>query len=379
MGDVTPHGVRWEQVLAFRLRRQRLARRIGRDAMLQVAADLCGLHAQVMSSAELTLWARVDELRPGDVARELWDERRLVKTWAMRGTLHLLPASDVPVWQAGLSSFRHYLAPSWLKNFGVSAVELDQMLASIPVALDGRLLTRQELASEVARLTGSVNLGQKLGHSWGALLKPASYRGLLCFGPSQGQNVRFTRPDQWLADWRPADSDEAWREVGRRYLGGFGPAPAQDFARWWGGVSSARASRLFQSLGAEAASVEVDGVRMWLLSSQLDELEVPPPPRCVRLLPAFDQYVIGAPRGADHVIAPAFRSRVYRNQGWISPVLLVDGRMEGVWRHERKGSRLSVTIEPFSDQPASVRSGAEAEAERLAAYLGGKLELIWTG
>jgi hypothetical protein len=104
--------VRWEQVLAFRLRRQRLARRIGREAILQVAADLCGLHAQVMSSAELTLWARVDELRPGDLARELWDERRLVKTWAMRGTLHLLPASDVPVWQPpsahfGITSLLH--------------------------------------------------------------------------------------------------------------------------------------------------------------------------------------------------------------------------------------------------------------------------------
>src|SRR5262249_36781327 len=138
-------------------------------------------------------------------------------------------------------------------------------------------------------------------------------------------------------------------------------------------------TRLFQSLGAQAAQVEVDGVRMWLLSSQLEQLDVPLPQRCVRLLPAFDQYVIGAPRAADRVLAPAFRSRVYRNQGWISPVLLVDGRMEGRGRPERKGRRLSVTIEPFLDQPAAVRSGAEAEAERLAAYLGGKLELVWGG
>ena len=378
MGDVTPHGVRWEQVLAFRLRRQRLARRIGRDAMLQVAADLCGLHAQVMSSAELTLWARVDELRPGDVARELWDERRLVKTWAMRGTLHLLPASDVPVWQAALSSFRHYLAPSWLKNFGVTGVEVDELLAAIPLALDGRLLTRQELASEVARITGSPNLGHKLGHSWGSLLKPASYRGLLCFGPSQGQNVRFTRPDQWLPDWRPADPTQAWREVTRRYLGAFGPARREDFARWWG-MSAARAEKLLEDLGAEATHIDVEGGRLWLLSSQLDDLDDSLPRRCIRLLPAFDQYVVGAPRGADHVIPTALRSRVYRNQGWISPVLLVDGRMEGVWRHERKGNRLSVTIEPFSDQPASVKSAAQAEAERLASFLGGKLELTWVG
>ena len=125
MAEPGLRGVSWEQVLAFRLSRQHLTRRAGRNAILEVAADVCGLHAQVMSSAELTLWARMDGLRPEDVAHLLWDRRSLVKMWAMRGTLHIIPAPDVPVWQAALSSFRHYLAPGWLKNFGVSAVELD--------------------------------------------------------------------------------------------------------------------------------------------------------------------------------------------------------------------------------------------------------------
>ena len=70
--------------------------------------------------------------------------------------------------------------------------------------------------------------------------------------------------------------------------------------------------------------------------------------------------------------------RVYRSQGWISPVLLVDGRMEGVWRHERKGGRLVVEIEPFAEQPGWVRHGAEQEAERLARFLGGELKFIWS-
>ena len=70
--------------------------------------------------------------------------------------------------------------------------------------------------------------------------------------------------------------------------------------------------------------------------------------------------------------------RVYRSQGWISPVLLVDGRMEGVWRHERKGGRLVVEIEPFTEQPGWVRHGAEQEAERVARCLGGELKFIWS-
>ena len=76
--------------MAWRLRRHHLHEPAPAAAMLEVAAAICGLHAQLMSSAELTLWARVAGLEPDAVQRALWNDRSLVKTWAMRGTLHLL-------------------------------------------------------------------------------------------------------------------------------------------------------------------------------------------------------------------------------------------------------------------------------------------------
>ena len=74
--------------------------------MLAVASHLCGLHAQVISSAELTVWSRVEDLERGAVQRALWEDRTLVKTWAMRGTLHLLPADELPMWHAALGTSR---------------------------------------------------------------------------------------------------------------------------------------------------------------------------------------------------------------------------------------------------------------------------------
>jgi hypothetical protein len=59
-------------------------------------------------------------------------------------------------------------------------------------------------------------------------------------------------------------------------------------------------------------------------------------------------------------------------------VLLVDGRIEGVWRHERSGGAIAVEIAPFGRPGRDVRAGAEAEAERLAGFLGGDLRLAWT-
>jgi DNA glycosylase AlkZ-like len=197
----------WAQVAAWRAVRHHLDGRAPGGAMLEVAARIAGVHAQVLSSAELTLWARVEGLAPDDVGHALWSERSLVKTWAMRGTLHLLPAAEYPMWQAALSTGRPWEARSWQRGFGVSLAELERLNAAVAEALDGRQLTREELATEVARVTGSEALGGKLRESWGALLKPAAALGLLCFAPSQGQQVRFTRPGRpgcwsaWARTW----------------------------------------------------------------------------------------------------------------------------------------------------------------------------------
>jgi hypothetical protein len=101
------------------------------------------------------------------------------------------------------------------------------------------------------------------------------------------------------------------------------------------------------------------------------------PRNVARLLPGFDQWVIGASRSAPALLDPQHKARVYRPQGWISPVLLVNGRTDGVWRHERTRRSLIVEIEPFGRTPKWVRTQAACEAERLADFLGGELDLRW--
>jgi len=371
-------GLRWAQVMAWRSARHHLDERVPAKAMLDVVADIAGLHAQVMSSAELTLAARVEDAAPDDVRRALWEERSLVKTWAMRGTLHLLPAAELPRWQAALSTRRGWEAGAWQRGFGVTLEELGRLNDAVARALDGRLLTREELAAEVGRLTGSEELGDKLRESWGALLKPAAALGLLCFAPNQGQQVRFTRPDTWLGGWTEHDPDQAMAEVTRRFLAASGPVTREDFARWWGIPSPARGGRLLERLGSEVARVEVEGTAAYALAADLPGLAGAGGSRAVRLLPAFDQYVVTATLQAERLMPGPFKARVYRPQGWLSPVLLVGGRMDGTWRQEARGRRLLVTIEPFTGPPpAWARRAAEAEAERLAAFTGGELELRW--
>ncbi len=369
----------WEQALAWRMGRHHLVERAPRRSLVGVAERICGLHAQVMSSAELTAWARVEELAPDAVSKALWKQRSLVKLWAMRGTLHLLPARELGLWLGATATYEHYLKPTWLRGFETTEKELEALIAAIDTSLDGRLFTREELGEEIERVTRSKGVKEKVQGSWGPFLKPASFQGKLCFGPSEGQRVRFTSPASWLkSPLVIVPADEAAAEITRRYLGAFGPAAREDLARWWG-VAPAQGGRMLAALGDETVRVDVEGTEGWMLSAHAKEAQAAAPVELARLLGGFDMWVIGASRGAAALLDPAQRKRVYRNQGWISPVLLVNGRMEGVWRHERKGRRLLVTIEPFAGRtPRWVRTQLEAEAERLALFLGGDLSVSWS-
>ena len=367
------------RVLARRVARQHLAPRRPATELLGVVRDIAGAHAQVASSAELTLWTRLDGLEQGAVDRALWEERTLVKTWAMRGTLHLLPAEERGLWVTALSQLkpRHH-TPAWLRYHGLERDEAEAMVQAIPEALAGQWLTREELAREVAAIVGRPHLEEKLRGGFGDLLKPAAFGGELCFAPSEGQRVRFARPRDWLGTPpEPVDPEEAVREVVRRYLGAFGPATREHFARWFGMPSPAQAGRWIRSLGDEVVAVETEGVDMWLLAEDLEEARTAEPTAAVRLLPAFDHYVVAAPRDSAAVLAPGHRARVYRPQGWMSPVVIVDGVIVGVWRHEIFDERVSVDVEPFGDLPGEVREDVEGEARRLGELLGIEASVEW--
>lgn len=362
----------WKQVLAWRVERHHLGERAGAGSMLRVVARICGLHAQLMSSAELSAWARVEGLEREEVQRALWEERSLVKTWAMRGTLHLLPSDEFALWQAALSTYDHFLKGAWLRASGMSQPELETLIEAIGSVLDGETLAREELARRVGRQVGSEDLPARLAGSWGSMLKPAAFRGKLCFAPSAGRNVRFTHPGSWLSAAQPVEPAEAVGEITRRYLGAYGPATREDFARWWAGLSPAGALKAFKALGADALPVHVEGAESWMLAEQLEDVTEATPQKNVSLLPAFDPYVIGAPRGQASILAAEAKTRVYRAQGWISPVVLVNGRIVGIWKHEKKSTRIEVAVDLFEKVPAWVRREVKRETERLAIFLGGE-------
>jgi hypothetical protein len=359
------------KVLGFRVARQRLDRRARAGSLVAVARELCGVHAQLASSAELALWARVEGLRRDDVRSALEEERTLVKTWAMRGTLHLLAADDLALYVAVLGPRWDDPGGAWLRGFGVTKKQYEAILDGVPRVLGGRPVTREQLADRLAELAGP-DLRDRIVSGWGALLKPSARRGHLCFGPNRGRNVTFVRPDRWLRRLPKVDPADATREVVRRFLGAYGPATVDDLGRWLG--FRTRLKPLLREIEDELAEVEVAGAPGFLLAADIDALREGAKPSSVRLLPAFDPYIVGF-RPRRLLVDQEHEAKIFRPQAWFSPVLLVEGRAAGIWRHERRGSRLDVRIEPFRRLSAGVRRAVDEEVERLAAFLAAPVEL----
>jgi hypothetical protein len=348
--------------------RHHLIERAKPSDLVQVVSDLAGVHAQVKSSAEFSLWARTDALQRDAVDEALWTNRTLVKLWAMRGTLYLLPSAELGLWLSALGTYT---------KFGnVGHPQIDVLADAVGRALTDRILTREELADVVTDLTGSTSLGESVRFSWGSYLKAASFRGLICFAPSEGARVRFTNPASWIpyAIDRP-DPEQAVVNITRRFLSAYAPVTAESLTRWWlGPPMPRRGERMHSALGEEAVDIDVEGQLAKVLARDVRDMQSTDMPNIARLLPAFDPWVTGMSRSAPF-LEPQHQSRVFRKQGWISPVLLVNGRIAGVWGYERRGRRLIVEIEPFGTLPVWAEAQIEAEAERLAAFFDCRLEL----
>jgi hypothetical protein len=355
------------------LRRQHVVERLPADRMLDVVREFVGIQAQVMSLAELQLNARLDGLRPSDVRDALWERKTLVKTWAMRGTLHLIASDDLASFVAAAPTRGQWGGPAWLKYFNVTADELAALFAAIPKALGSEPLTRGELARAAAAAAGKPKLEERLSSGWGSFLKPSSHAGDLVFGPDRGRNVTFVDPSDWLG--RPIrreakalapNADVALGKLVKRFLRLFPGADGPGTGRWWGGRFTVR--RAIAAAKLDLVDLDIEGSPGWALGGDDEEVAQAKPFEGVRLLPGFDAYVNDLPRRVEALMPVDRHDMVHRVAGWVSPVVIVDGRVAGTWELTN-GKRGGISVRQFGRWRSGARQELSVEADRIAALL----------
>lgn len=365
----------WAEVCARRLDRHALAAPLQGARPADIVATMCGAHAQILSAAELSIGLRLAGVTRADIREILWTERSLVKTFGPRGTVHLLPTRDLPLWTGALSA----IPPSHhghAQDVRLTPEQTEAVVEAVAAALDDAELTVDELGEEVVARAGSwagdlvMPAFNGMWPRWRQAVGTAAHRGMLCFGPNRGGKVTYTNPHRWLPGFQPADGRAAAAEIVRRYLYAYGPATPQQFAQWLG-APRRWAMDLFDCLSGELQQVEIEGCPAWLVAG---DIVVPSAAlQSVRLLPYFDAYVVGCqPRERLFPGRAAQRALTPSGQAGNYPVLLTDGSVAGVWHQRRAGRQLHITVEPFVQLSAPQRRELDNQVERIGEFLEGK-------
>jgi hypothetical protein len=371
----------WAEVCARRLERHSLdvPRQAAQPAatIAEVVGAMCGVHAQVISAAELSIALRISGVTRTDVRAALWNERSLVKTYGPRGTIHLLPAQDLPMWTGALSATTYGRNPD-PRNELLAPEQAEAVIEAIGVVLEEAELTTDELTQALVNYLGPwagdpvMAAFQGMWPRWRMAQSTAGVRGALCFGPNRGRNVTYTSPRRWLPGFEPAGERTALAELLRRYLHAYGPATPQQFAHWLA-VPPRWAAELFDSLSNQLEQVELNGALAWV--SVGDAAMPSKAPQGVRLLPYFDAYVVGShPREMLFPGRAATRA-LAGSQAGNFPVLLIEGTVAGVWHQRRSGQKIDITVEPLIELTAAQSSELAAQVERTGEILEGKPRL----
>ena len=340
-----------------RLRQQRLVGGAFTTAEEAVGA-LVAVQAQDYLGALWAVGLRMRDADEAEIERAL-AERRIVRTWPLRGTLHFVAATDVR-WLLELATPRvlQKNARRLRDEFGVDDKVCARARAVVERVLGGgRALTRDALyaALDAARIDTA---GQRGLH----ILWCLAQRGVLCFGARAGRQQTFVLLDEWLPPMRRLARDEALAELARRYFASRGPATLRDFA-WWSGLAPADAASALASVREGLERTAIDGRDYWHVPAAAPRRSAA---TRVHLLPAYDEYTV-AYQDRSAALDPAHAARA--GNGIFKPALLVDGRIGGIWKRALAKDAVTVSPELFVRATPALHAAIAAEAQRYAAFL----------
>ena len=323
----------------------------------------------------LGMRARSRGLDVGTVNKALGDERSIVRTWLMRGTLHVVAAEDVrwllrllgPVLaRAGARRHAQLGLDEDLKGRGLFAIR--------EILMGAGPLTRYELVDRLReRRVGLDRRTQAPIH----LIAFAALHGAVCLGPDRddGEST-YVLLDDWVPGAPVRSRETALAELARRYFAAYGPATVDDLSAWSGlPVSDARSA--VSGARAGLADVMIQGQPGFVLKRRLRLTPAPGKPD-VRLIPAFDTYLLGY-RRRDLAVPTALQRRLQRGGGWLHPAVVINGRAVAAWSLRKSGAGGGrVTIEGFAPLSSAVRAGIETEVDDIGRFLNLQLRVSFT-
>jgi hypothetical protein len=288
-------------------------------------------------------------------------EKTIVRTWPMRGTIHIVASADVR-WMLEL------LAPRVVQRstarraqLGLDEAVIARSATVIARALQGgKQLPRNELYALLEREHIATDSSRGL-HILGRL----AHDGLICFGARAGKQPTFALLHEWAPSAQSLPRDEALATLALRYFTSHGPARVQDFM-WWSGLTTKEA-KAGLAAAAQLEHERIDGQEYYFAQS------LPPGPiesQGAFLLPPFDEFLVGYRDRRASLDAHYSALVVPGGNGIFNPVIVIGGRVVGTWKRTLKKDSVVLTFSPFTALREAQRSAITAAAEDYGRFVG---------
>ena len=361
--------MRTDDLLARRLANQHLAAPRTADPA-EITRQLGAVQSQEYAQSLWALGLRTQGASVASIEAAI-DRGAILRTWPMRGTIHLVPAEDAR-WMVRLLAGRPVrLAANTYRKIGLTEDILARAADVVTGALrGGRQLPRKDLYALLTAAgidcSASPN-GGRGNHILGYL----SHTGRLCIGPVRRGQPVFVLLDEWAPARR--EPAEPLAELAERYFTSHGPATVRDFG-WWSGLTLADAKRAIELAGPALADEEHDGERYWGAAGRTGQAA---PPDGAYLLPAFDEYTVAYKDRSLLADGGPQAKGGQLNSDLLNPVMLLDGRAAGLWKRVVGPKSVRISLAPAGRLSRPDRGRLAAAAERYAAFLGLPAEVGW--
>lgn len=329
----------------------------------EIVGWLGALQGQDYAGALWSIGLRLRNRTEADIEADIEQaiaEKRILRTWALRGTLHFVAADDLH-WLLALVAPRIRAGNARrYKQLGLDESIFPRSNDGIANTLQGgKQLTREPLFAALEAI-GISTEGQRGVY----MLQRAAIDGLICLAGMQGNKPTF----MIAPEGETLPHDQARAELARRYFASHGPATLKDFI-WWSGLSAADARAGLEVVKAGLVETKIGSKIFWRAETSETTNN-----NAAYLLPGFDEFVLGYTDRAE-ILDPQHTKKVQPGGGMLASTIVIDGRIVGIWKRTLKKERVVIAIAPFRPMAAVERDAVVAAAERYGKFLGMSAEL----
>lgn len=346
-------------IAAFRLHQQQISnQRLATPE--QIVAHLGGMQGQDLPGVKWSIGLRLPDGVQSDVDRA-FDEGKIIRTWPMRGTLHVVAASDVR-WMLSLTSPKNLSGGQRRRD----ALELDDKTLArchqvfTKTLQGGRQKSREEVFVSLNEV-GISTEGQRGYH----ILWNAALHGLICLASTDEKEQNYALLEEWVKPVKTITRDEALVELAWRYFSSRGPATLKDFI-WWSGLSATEARAGFEDIKSKLVAETVGKTVYWMSP----DIELPKEKISAFVLPSFDEYILGY-QDRSAVLAPHYAEKICPGgNGMFISTIIIDGQVVGTWKRSVKKNTIAIVAEPFIKLSKAKQGAFQQAATRYAKFMG---------